>query len=251
MKEKMNKPIIGLTTYQREKGAYCSVVTEYIHSVFAAGGIPVNIPTIDNEDDYDYYIEMLDGILFTGGADISPRCYGEEPLKEINGIVPYKDQYELGLFKRAYEKRMPIFGVCRGSQLINVALGGKLYQDINRQIPDSFGHYPNDTPEDELYHSVNIVKGSRLKDILGEDKLYVNSFHHQAVKTLGSNLVVAALSSDNIIESIESTEERYLLGVQWHPECLTKRYPIFLRLFSDFTQAAAAYKLNKTSSSVK
>ena len=251
MREKMNKPIIGLTSYQREKGAYCSVVTEYIYSVFAAGGIPVCIPTIEDEEDYEYYIDMLDGILFTGGADINPLCYGEEPLKEINGIAPYRDKYELGLFKKAYEKCMPIFGVCRGSQLINVALGGKLYQDINRQIPDSFGHYPKDTPEDELYHSVNIVEGSRLKNILGEEKLHINSFHHQAVKTLGSNLVVGALSSDNIIESIESTEDRYLLGVQWHPECLTKKHPIFLKLFKDFIQAAAAYKENKASDTGK
>jgi len=241
----MKKPIIGITTYQRERNAYCVVVTEYIDSVFAAGGIPVNIPTIENEDDYDYYLEILDGILFTGGADINPRFYGEEPLKEVNRIVSAKDICELSLFKKAYEKGIPIFGVCRGSQLINVALGGKLYQDINRQVPDSFGHYPNDIPEDELYHSVNIIEGSRLHGILGEDKLYVNSFHHQAIKTLGSNLVVSAVSSDNIIEAIESSDDRFLLGVQWHPEILTKKYPEFLKLFSQFNKAAAMYKLNK------
>ncbi len=241
----MNKPIIGLTTYQRERNAYCVVVTDYIDSVFAAGGIPVNIPTIENEDDYDYYMKMLDGILFTGGVDINPKFYGEEPLKEINSIVSAKDTCELGLFKKAYEKGMPIFGVCRGSQLINVALGGKLYQDINRQIPNSFGHYPNNISEDELYHSVNIAEGSRLHNIMGEDKLYVNSFHHQAIKTLGSNLVVSAVSSDNIIEAIESNENRFLLGVQWHPEVLTKKYPEFLKLFSQFNKAAVTYKLNK------
>jgi len=245
MEAKRRKPLIGLTTYQREKGAYSVVVTEYIESIFAAGGIPVNIPMVENEEDYDSYIEVLDGILFTGGIDVNPYCYGEEPLRQINGISTAKDKYELGLFKKAYEKNMPIFGICRGSQLINVALGGKLYQDINTQIPESFGHYPTDTPENELYHSVQITEDSRLKEILGEDRLMVNSFHHQAIKVLGSNLSVGARSKDQIIESIESTEERFLLGVQWHPECLTKRYPLFLKLFCSFTQAALDYKEKK------
>ncbi|HYF75230.1 MAG TPA: gamma-glutamyl-gamma-aminobutyrate hydrolase family protein [Candidatus Nitrosocosmicus sp.] len=251
MREKTGKPLIGLTTYKRERGAYCVVVTEYVYSVFAAGGIPVMIPNIDDESDYDYYIDMLDGILFTGGVDINPRCYGEQPLREVNGIATYKDQYELGLFKKAYEKVMPIFGICRGNQLINVALGGKLYQDINRQLPDSFGHYPTDTPEDELYHSVKLVEGSKLHGIMEKDELYVNSFHHQAIKTLGSNLVVTAVSKDNIIEAVESTEDRYLLGVQWHPECLTRRYPIFLNLFKRFVQEAAEYKYSKASEALK
>lgn len=245
MKEKMNKPIIGLTSYQRERGAYCVVVTEYIESVFAAGGIPICIPTIKTDADYEYYMEMLDGIIFTGGADINPACYGEEPLKEVSGIAPAKDEYELGLFGKAYERKMPIFGICRGNQLINVALGGSLYQDINSQIPGSFGHYPKDTPEDELYHSVKLVEGSKLHGIMGADRLQVNSFHHQAIRTLGKNLVVTAVSKDNIIEAVESTEDRYLLGVQWHPECLTKRYEIFLKLFSRFVQEAAAYRQDR------
>lgn len=249
--DKMNKPIIGLTSYQRERGEYCVVVTEYIYSVFAAGGIPVAIPTITDAGDYDYYLDMLDGILFTGGVDINPKCYGEEPIREINNIASYKDEYELGLFKKAYERKMPIFGICRGHQLINVALGGKLYQDINRQIPDSYGHYPNEIPEDELYHSVSLVEGSKLHDIMQENKLHVNSFHHQAIKTLGSNLVVTAVSRDNIIEAVESTEDRYLLGVQWHPECLTKRHPVFLKLFRRFAEEAAAYKQEKASASLK
>ncbi len=240
------KPVIGLTCHLREHNAFSVFVKEYIDSVFAAGGIPVCIPPIEDEGDFDTYIGMLDGILFTGGADVSPVCYGEEPLREINYIAPYRDHSELGLFKRAYEKNVPIFGICRGNQLINVALGGTLYQDINRQMPDSYGHYPEDTPSNELYHSVNILEGSRLKGIMGEEKLYVNSFHHQAVKVLGTNLKVAALSKDNIIEGIEAVDERYLLGVQWHPECLTKKYPEFLKLFKSFVDAAWEYRHRRT-----
>jgi len=241
VKDIMKKPVIGLTTYQREKGAYCVVVTEYIESVFAAGGIPVCIPTIKASADYEYYMDMLDGIIFTGGVDIDPGCYGEEPLKEINCISPSKDEYELGLFHKAYDRKLPIFGICRGNQLINVALGGSLYQDINTQLPGSFGHYPKDIPENELYHPVKLAEGSKLYDILGKDTLKVNSFHHQAIKTLGKGLAVTAVSKDDIIEGIESTEDRYLLGVQWHPECLTARYEIFLRLFSRLVQEAEAY----------
>lgn len=239
------KPVIGLTCHLRERNEFTVVVKGYIDSVFAAGGIPLCIPPVEDEGDFDQYIGMLDGILFTGGADVSPRYYGEEPLRGVEYIAPYRDYSELGLFKRAYERRMPIFGICRGNQLINVALGGTLYQDINKQIPDSFGHYPGDTPSNELYHSVNITEGSRLEGIMGENKIYVNSFHHQAVKVLGSSLRVAALSQDNIIEGIEAEDDRYLLGVQWHPECLTKRYPEFLKLFKSFVNAASEYRHNR------
>lgn len=245
MKNGNKKPVIGLTTYQRERGAYCVVVTEYIESVFAAGGIPICIPTVESADDYEYYMEILDGIIFTGGVDINPSCYGEEPLKEINCITPSKDEYELGLFHKAYERKMPIFGICRGCQLINVGLGGSLYQDINSQIPGSFGHYPNNIPENELFHSVKLVEGSKLHGIMGSEVLKVNSFHHQAIKTLGKNLVVTAVSKDEITEAIESTEDRYLLGVQWHPECLTARYGIFLKLFSRLVQEAKEYSRDK------
>ena len=246
MGREQNKPIIGLTTYERERRAYCVVVTDYVHSVFAAGGLPVPIPTIADDADRDAYLDMVDGILFTGGADINPACYGEEPLWEVESLVPYKDDYELGLFRKAYERSMPIFGVCRGSQLINVGLGGTLYQDIHAQIPGSFGHYPKEIPEDELYHSVHVREDSRLRSILGVDTIQVNSFHHQAIKALGGHLAVGAVSTDRIIESIEGEEGRFLLGVQWHPECLTKRYPAFLKLFASFVEAAAGYRADKS-----
>lgn len=239
---KQRKPIIGLTTYERERRVYCVVVTDYVRSVFEAGGLPVPVPTVAGDEDRDAYLDLLDGILFTGGADIHPACYGEEPLKEVNGLAPYKDDYELGLFRKAYERRMPIFGICRGSQLINVGLGGTLYQDLNVQVPGAFGHYPGEMPEEELYHSVDVAAGSRLAGIMGAGTIHVNSFHHQAVKTLGAHLQVGAVSRDHIVESIEGEDGRFLLGVQWHPECLTRRYPEFLKLFRSFVEAAAAYR---------
>lgn len=232
------KPIIGITSYLGKASSYYSLSSNYTDSVSAAGGIPVAIPVINNEEDYDYYINILDGIVFTGGIDISPLCYKENPISSINIIAAARDDYELELFRRAYDRKLPILGICRGNQLINVALGGALYQDINKQLPDSLGHYPDGLAEDELYHSVNIKKESKLLDIFGKDKILVNSFHHQAIKKLGSRLLVTAVSDDGIIEGIEGTDRDFLIGVQWHPECMSQRYPIFLKLFEKLVSAA-------------
>lgn len=238
----LKKPVIGLTTYQRERNAYCVVVTDYIDAIFAAGGIPVCIPSIESEEDTDYYLSIIDGLLLTGGNDMCPRYYGEEPLKEVNNTSSVRDKYEIELFNRAYKIGMPIFGVCRGHQVINVCLGGTLYQDINRQLPESFGHYPKETSEDELYHSVNINKGTMLHSIMQEESTYVNSFHHQSIKGLGDDLAVSAISKDGIVEAVESTQDRFLMGIQWHPESLIRKHPEFLKLFTSFCGAADEYK---------
>ncbi len=232
------KPVIGITTFMGEKKGYYSVSSNYTDSVSSAGGIPVCIPVISNEKDYADYMNILDGIIFTGGIDISPLSYGENPISLVNAISSVRDDYEIGLFRRAYDNNMPILGICRGNQLINIALGGSLYQDINAQIPGSFGHSPDGTSVDELYHSINIEKNSKLYNIFDTDKLYVNSFHHQAIKKLGANLVVSAMSEDGITEGMESTDREFLVGIQCHPECLTKRYPMFLKIFEALVSAA-------------
>lgn len=232
------KPIIGITSFFNEKSSYYSLSSNYIDSIFASKGIPVSIPVINNKEDYDYYINILDGIIFTGGIDISPLSYKENPMSSVNIISSVRDEYELGLFKKAYNSKMPILGICRGNQLINVALGGNLYQDINIQIPNSLGHSPDGMSVDELYHSVNIKKESKLLEIFNKDKIYVNSFHHQSIKKLGSNLTISAISDDGIIEGIECTNRQFLIGVQWHPECLTKKYPMFQNLFNSLVSAA-------------
>ncbi|HYE80749.1 MAG TPA: gamma-glutamyl-gamma-aminobutyrate hydrolase family protein [Clostridia bacterium] len=232
------KPVIGITTFMGDKTGYYSISGNYTDSVFLAGGIPVCIPVIYNEKDYDSYMNIIDCIIFTGGADISPLYYGENPTSLLNNMSSIRDDYEIGLFKTVYENNVPILGICRGIQLINVALGGSLYQDINAQLPDTLGHSPGGTAVDELYHSINIEKKSKLYNIFNEDRINVNSFHHQAVKKLGNNLVVSAMSDDGIIEGIESTDRKFLIGIQCHPECLTKRYPMFLKLFRELVLAA-------------
>jgi putative glutamine amidotransferase len=237
------KPIIGVTTYLSETSKYSTVGKAYIDSVYEAGGLPINIPIVGNKSDYLDYVDLIDGLLFTGGNDIAPYFYGENPIKELHSMSSIRDEYEFSLFRSAYEKQMPIFGICRGIQLINVALGGSLYQDIHSQCPGALGHFPEKTATDELYHSIQITKNSKLHEIFGEEKIFTNSFHHQSVKMLGNNLMATALSEDGIIEAVESTEkDRYVLGVQWHPECMTKRHPQFGKLFLHFVEAAAAYK---------
>lgn len=225
------KPIIGITTFESEIAGYHTINSYYINSVFDAGGIPVNIPIIHDEEDYDAYLNIIDGIIFTGGLDISPLTYDENPLKEVNIISSIRDKYEFGLFKKAYERKLPILGICRGHQLANIALGGSLYQDIYTQVPDILGHRPKGISSDELYHSINVEKDSKLYNIFQSEKIFVNSNHHQSIKKLGKNLAVSAVSEDGIIEAIEATDQRFFIGVQFHPECLTKKHPQFLNLF--------------------
>ncbi|WP_301169694.1 gamma-glutamyl-gamma-aminobutyrate hydrolase family protein [Brevibacillus nitrificans] len=235
------KPVIGITTYLTDT-MYSTVSRNYTDSIYAAGGIPVTIPILDQKTSYEEYIELVDGIVFTGGNDIAPYYYGENPVKELHSQSSIRDDYELSLFQSAYDQKMPILGICRGIQLINVALKGTLYQDIHSQIPGTLGHYPKQTASDELYHSVQIKKDTKLYEIFGEERIFTNSFHHQSVKDLGTNLIATAYSEDGIVEAIESTEDQFLLGVQWHPECMTKRHPMFLALFRQFIQESLVFK---------
>jgi putative glutamine amidotransferase len=239
------KPLIGITTYLGEKNTINSVSFYYINAIHMAGAIPVNLPIINDEACIEVYMEILDGVLFTGGVDIAPYYYGENPINQLGKISSRRDEFELSLFKRAYEKNIPILGICKGIQLINVALGGNLYQDIPTQIPSSLGHGPSGIGVDELYHSVKIKRESKLYGIIGEEETLVNSFHHQSIKTLGGNLMASAFSEDGVIEAVESLDDKFLVGVQWHPECLVKRYPEFLTLFNGFVYAAARYKQDK------
>lgn len=238
------KPIIGLTTYIDDKSSskLSFLSYSYVNSVVLAGGIPVLIPIIEDSDDISRYIDTVDGILFAGGEDISPLYFGENPIGKINNTSTRRDFLELELFKKAWERDMPIFGICRGVQLMNVALGGTLYQDIDSQFDGVLGHHPDNIGRDELYHTVKIKEGSRLFSIFNTDEIKVNSFHHQAIKDLGKGLTVNAKSSEGIIEGVEAQDKRFAVGVQWHPECLTLRYHEFNKLFCEFVNSCGLLK---------
>jgi putative glutamine amidotransferase len=190
------------------------------------------------------YAAELDGLMLQGGTDISPQSYGEAPLKPEWGGDPPRDRYELELLNRFIEAKKPVLGICRGHQLINVALGGTLYQDTLTQVAGSHVHSDLSVYDDH-YHHVRIEPGSGLAHVYpGKDTVKVNTLHHQAVKDLGRGLVIEARSAeDGIVEAIRYTGDQYLVGVQWHPEFIHDRDPELLDgspLMEEFLRAARA-----------
>lgn len=241
------KPIIGITSFNdiKSEKTFCEVGYSYINSIILSGGIPVVIPIIHDEEALKIYLEMIDGLLLTGGGDIAPLLYGENPTEQVDSISWERDRQEIALCNFASEMGIPIFGICRGLQVINVAFGGTLYQDIHKQIDGTLGHSPSATSRDQLYHSVKIDKDSKLYSIFREDEIHVNSFHHQAAKDLGKGLKISAFSTDGIIEAIESQENNFIVGVQWHPEDLVVKHPKFLSLFISFVEESKKAKKGK------
>jgi putative glutamine amidotransferase len=224
------KKIIGLTVFKedRTQRSYSLISNNYINAIIAAEMVPIMIPI--NEEDLDIYIDLVDGFLFTGGEDVSPARYGESPIPELGIVSELRDDFELKLFHKALKTGKPILGICRGCQLINVALGGTLYQDINAQMPGA-GKHDYDGDRDEIHHSVRLVEDTVLSKILGGGSIMTNSFHHQAVKRLGIGLKPAAFSEDNVLEAFEGIEHKQLICVQWHPEDLVLKCPEFIKLF--------------------
>ncbi len=235
------KPVIGITTFWESgpKKVYSTVSNHYIRSVELAGGLPVLLPSIEDYEMTDQYLSFVDALLITGGNEaVSPLLYGENPVKEVLQLCPERDLFEIRLVQQAFEKKMPILGVCRGHQLLNVAMGGSLYQDIFTQVPGCLGHNPPNMPVDTLYHDVRIEENSLLSKIFGKERINVNSFHHQAVKETADGFRATAFSSDGIIEAMEYTGDNNAVGIQWHPEDLTVRHPEFVGLFRFLVDAA-------------
>lgn len=238
------KPVIGITTFceNRSGRIMSSLNYNYVKSVYNAGGIPVLIPVIASREDAANYVDAIDGILFSGGNDISPMLYGENPIKEVVSISDDRDMCEFELFKEAMDRDMPVLGICRGVQLINAASGGSLYQDIHVQLGNVLGHSPGETMPDNLYHTVKLDKNSKLYDIFNKEEMRVNSFHHQAVKEVAQGFKANAKSPDGIIEGIESTEKTFVVGVQWHPEGLAEKHGEFLKLFKALVDEAEKHR---------
>ena len=201
------------------------------------GGIPIVLPIIKKKELIEDYIKIIDGLLITGGEDISPLFYGENPINEIGTISINRDDHEMDLFKSAYERCLPIMGICRGMQLINVALGGTLYQDISKQVEGALGHRSRDKSLGQAFHKVNIIEESKLYTMLSNKEIEVNSFHHQSIKKIGKDLKTVAYSYDGIVEGIESVDSSFVLGMQWHPEKMIFRYPVFQEIFDIFVNA--------------
>jgi len=239
------KTRIGITAFpvRRDADRYSTLNENYTRSVRAAEGLPFLLPFDYSPAEAEACLDSLDGLLLSGGGDLLPAFYNEEPLRTVNRVCALHDRSELALLAAAARRRLPVFGICRGCQVINVGLGGSLIQDIPSQLPQSQGHSPEGLHMSEPYHSVDICdKQSILAAVFESDRVRTNSFHHQAVQRLADGLRVTGRTDDGIIEAFEGCDPAwYVHGVQFHPEAHTRDYPAFLGLFSHFVQAATAY----------
>ena len=216
--EVANKPLIGISQGYSEKKN--SVNTAYVNSVLMNGGVPYIIPVTDDVEVLRQIMAQLDGIVLTGGEDFDPAYYGDPAHEKLGEVNDPRDTYDLTLFKLAKDRNVPILGICRGLQLINVGMGGSLYQDLPSEKPSDINHR-QEVEGTIATHGVSIVKGSTMHEILGQDEVQVNTFHHQAIKKLAPELKIVGWANDSVPEMIEAFPNRQILGVQFHPEIFT------------------------------
>jgi len=212
---------------------------EYSRSVYRAGGAPVIIPVAQNRQTLETVLERIDGVILTGGVDINPKRYGEQPLVGMGEIDEDLDILELTVAQTAFDKDLPIFAICRGIQILNVAHGGTLFQDIAVQVKESLLHSQK-APKNVTTHAIDIREETLLKTVIGKNRVWVNSKHHQAVKDLAQGFRVGAETRDGIIEAIEHPSKRFVIGVQWHPEGTYHVDTNSKKLFRAFIQASVS-----------
>lgn len=235
------KPIIGITIDMGEEGKQF-IKKEYVRAIIRAGGLPFLIPS-GIEEDAVQVTDRIDGLLLTGGDDINPLLFDEEPHPGLGKVTPERDTTELVLARLMLACDKPILGICRGLQLLNVAFGGTVYQDIYHQHEGPLLQHRQQAPHHHPSHYVQLEKGGILEEIAGCDRILVNSFHHQAVKDVPAPLMVTGVASDQIIEAIESTDHQFVLAVQWHPELLAANGDaVSLRIFEQFIQNCTTIK---------
>lgn len=243
------RPLIGISmaTYYTPLGRpYHRSYAMNAKSIADAGGLPVYVPTDLPDELLRELYSRLDGVLLPGGGDVRPGVYGADPHPLTGNIDDGRDKLELLLARWAFADDLPLFGICRGHQVFNVALGGTLVQDIPSQLGEEVPHdTPNEWARSTVRHSVVVTPGSRLAQILGEGEIPVNSLHHQAVEQLAPGLVVSALSTqDEVVEAVEAPGKAFALSVQWHPEDLYEQSEPMRRLFTSFVESARARMRN-------
>ncbi len=242
-----SRPVIGIVMQSLDavggyRSASWTVGQAYVRVLVEAGALPWLVPPLPGDEaTLRAVFDRLDGVFLMGGVDVDPALYGEERRAVCDRPDPARDAAEMALVRWAAAEDRPLLGVCRGIQAINVACGGSLYQDLADQHPGAIKHdwfSSAGHPRDYLAHEVRVRAGSRLAGVLGCDVLPVNSLHHQGIRRLAPGLVVTASAPDGLVEAVERPGSRYLVGVQWHPEELTRTQPAMRRLFEDFIAAA-------------
>jgi len=235
----MSLPVIGLTSRTmpfraaRQQRPTETVTRSYIDAVERAGGLCMLLPNTHVER-ADAYLDRIDGLLLTGGDDPDPVLFGEDPHPQIELVDPRRDHFEIALIHGARRRGIPIFGICRGVQMLNIALGGDIYQDVPSQTDSGLQH-TQQRLDDGPWHEVQVAENSLLARILGVRNLRVNSFHHQACRKPAEGLNVSAAAGDGVPEALEDPSFEFCLGVQWHPELSAGEGE---KLFEAFVQAA-------------
>lgn len=240
----MKKPVIGISgsiivdsggMFPGYKRSY--VNNDYVASVIKNGGIPLIIPFNTDDELISEQISCIDALILTGGHDVDPFLYGEEPSQKLGEIFPERDSFDFTLIKYAKEKNIPILGICRGYQIINVYHGGSLYQDLSYKNDCFVKHWQAHSSE-LVTHTVNIDKDSKLYSMFDSEEIRVNSFHHQILKDIPDNFRATAHAKDGVIEAIEAQDYRYLVAVQWHPEMLHNSVEKMNNIFKSLIEEA-------------
>lgn len=239
------RPVIGITCSLTASSIGDSIYTlerniiarDYARAIEYAGGTPLLMPHVGDIECINQYLEVLDGLVLSGGGDIDPLLFGQEPHQNIGSVDRVRDEMELQLTQKALTQDLPILAICRGIQMLNVAAGGTIYQDIAAEMPQPTLCHSQSGAGWYASHTIDILSDSHLLQIFGSPTVHVNSFHHQAVREVGEDFIVTARARDNVIETIESPPHRFALGVQWHPEMMWERHPEALNLFTAFLKA--------------
>jgi putative glutamine amidotransferase len=232
------KPVIGINcSLEGENTPRLSLNSGYYEAVKRAGGVPVLLAPLEEAEDIEGLLKGLDGLILSGGEDLWPERYGQRPHPKTNLVSKERDIFDFKLVRQALDMNMPILGICLGEQLLNVALGGSLIQDLPSQSAlDGAGVAHNS----KTVHKIKVGRGTHLYELLGTDTLLVNSSHHQAVDRLGKGMKVSARAEDGVIEAIESTKHSLVIGVQWHPERMLGDF-LQKRLFTTFLEAVRGH----------
>jgi len=241
------RPVIGLTpdlAANAEGGGppRYELKLSYVEGILKGGGLPLLLPYSDDEKVVQAYLDRVQGLVVTGGAfDIPPADYGEEPREGLGPLKPERTAFETTVLRAALERQLPVLGICGGMQLLNVVLGGTLYQDLVRELPSASLHeqkHPSVQPQ----HPVDVRDGTLLAEAVGKGALMVNSTHHQAVNVVAPGLLVSAVAPDGVVEAIELPGPAFVLGVQWHPESLVTSVPTHLGILKLLVQRARDFR---------
>ena len=234
------QPVIGITSFEGKNPdglPTVMLVEAYVRAIMEAGGVPVLIPSMLAEQDWEVLYERLDGIVFSGGGDFAPEHFNGQDHPRIAGVNPLRDTLELDLVRAVVDDGKPFLGICRGIQAVNIGLGGTLYEHLGEQFRGEIDHtYPTNM-RSTLVHEVKIEEGTRIAEVVGEPILKVNSLHHQGLKEVAPDLRVTGYAPDGLVEAVELPDHPFGLAVQWHPEWMTDQLST-RKLFKAFVEAA-------------